>query len=130
MQMRVSAKFAIERWDESHFDKRNHVPKVTRAVVDKQYAGDIDGSSTTEWLMVYAEDGSAKFVGLERISGFVGGREGSLVLQHVGMFEAGAAKGVLDIVEGAGSGELRTASGTGEFVADPSGSVTLDLSLD
>ena len=103
---------------------------MTRAVVTKQYAGDIDGTSTTQWLMAYAEDGPATFVGLERVSGSVGGVEGTLVLQHVGSYQDGAAKGRLDIVEGAGSGGLESAAGSGEFVADPSGSVILSLTVD
>ncbi len=130
MKVQVSAKFQIEDWNESLFDDRNDAPKVTRALVTKQYAGDIEGTSTTEWLMAYGEDGSAGFVGLERISGSVNGRVGSLVLRHVGSYEGGAAKGSLEVLTGAGSGELQGASGNGEFLADPSGSVTLNLTVD
>jgi hypothetical protein len=130
MQTHVSATFEVTGWDETPFDGGEDLPKVTRAVVTKQYGGDIDGTSTTQWLMAYAEDGSATFVGLERISGAVGGVEGTLVVQHVGSYQDGAAKGTLDVVDGTGSGGLRTAAGSGEFVADPSGSVTLSLTVD
>ena len=37
--------------------------------------------------MAYEPDKSARFVGIERIRGTIGGRHGSLVLQHVGTFE-------------------------------------------
>ena len=37
------------------FDERSDDSKVTRAVVVKQYQGDIKGTSTTEWLMAYAQ---------------------------------------------------------------------------
>lgn len=66
MEAHLEAKLDVEKWDESPFDDRNGVPKLTRAVVIRRYSGDIAGSSTTEWLMAHAEDGSAKFVGLER----------------------------------------------------------------
>src|SRR5271166_4812824 len=99
-------------------------------MVTKEYRGDIEGTSTTEWLMAYAEDGSATFVGLERITGSVGGETGTVVLQHVGSYEDGAARGALDVIEGASSGALRAARGEGRFLADPLGSVTLNLTLD
>ena len=129
MEADLAAKFDVVKWEESPFDDRNGVPRVTRASVTKRYSGDIEGSSTTEWLMAYAEDGSARFVGLERISGTVEGREGSLVLQHVGSYEDGAARGDLDVIEGGGSGALQSVAGNGQFLADPGGSVKLNLTF-
>ncbi len=130
MHARQTAKFDVEKWDESPFDNQSDAPKLTRARVTKQYTGDIEGSSTTEWLMAYLDDGSAQFVGLERISGSINGREGTLVLRHVGSFKDGAAKGDLDVIDGGGSGALQTAAGDGHFLADPGGSVKLDLTFD
>jgi hypothetical protein len=130
MHERLGAKFDVEKWDESPFDDQSDAPKLTRALVTKKYTGDIEGSSTTEWLMAYLDDGSAQFVGLERISGSINGREGTLVLRHVGSFKDGAAKGDLDVIDGGGSGALRTAAGDGQFLADPGGSVKLDLTFD
>jgi hypothetical protein len=129
MPIQLSATFEVESWDENPFDDLE-TPKLTRAVVSKTYAGDIDGSSTTEWLMAYAEDGDATFVGLERITGEIDGRSGTLVLRHVGSYADGAAKADLTVVEGANSGELQAASGEGTFLADPAGSVSLALSFD
>ena len=115
MKVHLVAKFDVEKWDESPFDDRIDVPKVTRALVIKRYSGDIEGSSTTEWLMAYGEDGSARFVGLERISGSVTGREGSLVLQHVGSYEGGVAKGDLEVLQGGCSGALQSRGATVNF---------------
>jgi hypothetical protein len=127
MPTHISATFDVKSWDESSFDEEDQGPKVTRAVVEKEYAGEIDGTSTTQWLMAYADDGSATIVGLERLRGSVGGRQGSLVLQHIGTYGDGVAKGELAVVEGGGSGELVSTSGGGSFLADPAGSVQLDL---
>ena len=127
MAFRVSAKFEVTSWEESPFDDQANLPKLTRALVAGDYSGDIDGSSTTEWLMAYAEDGSASFVGLERIRGRINGKAGTLVVEHVGSYEDGVARARLTVVEGAGSGDLTSVSGDGEFLADPSGSVTLSL---
>jgi hypothetical protein len=105
------------------------VSKVTCAKVSKKYSGDITGESFTEWLMAYGDDGTATFVGLERISGHVNGKNGSLVVQHVGSFEDGAAKADLRVLEGSGSDELVGATGKGDFLADPKGKVNLKLTF-
>jgi hypothetical protein len=127
MISQVSSVFEIEGWDEQPFDEGPGNAKLTRASVAKQYAGDVEGASVTEWLMAYQPDGSAVFVGLERIKGTVGGRLGSLVLQHVGRFEDGAAKAELTILSG--TDELHGAKGSGALVADPSGRITLSVEL-
>ena len=48
--------------------------KLTEALVSKRYEGDIKGTSTTKWLMAYAPDKSALFVGIEHITGTIGGK--------------------------------------------------------
>jgi uncharacterized protein DUF3224 len=56
-------------------------------------------------------------------------RERTLVLQHVGSFEGAAATADLAVVEGSGSGDLASATGAGDFTADPAARVRLDLTL-
>jgi hypothetical protein len=63
--------------------------------------------------MMYRSDGSASFVGLERVVGRLNGKSGSFVLQRIGTFEAGQAKESYSIVSGSGTGELRTLRGEG-----------------
>ena len=123
----ITSTFEIKGWDEQPFDEAVGVAKLTRATVTKEYSGDVEGSSTTEWLMAYHPDKTAAFVGLERIKGTVAGKRGSLVLQHVGTFEDGAAKADLTIVSG--TDERKGANGGGALVADPDGRVTLTLDL-
>ena len=130
MPDQLSATFEVKSWDETPVDDQVNLPKLTRAVVAKVYSGDIDGSSTTEWLMAYAEDGSASFVGLERITGQFGGKTGTLVLRHLGSYADGAAKAALAVVEGANSGDLTSVKGDGDFLANPNGSVSLRLIFD
>ncbi len=58
----------------------------------KTYTGDIEGEGQVEYLMMYRSDGSATFVGLERVVGRIGGKTGTFVLQRTGIFESGQAK--------------------------------------
>ena len=66
MTSEVRASFEIKGWDERPFDEGLGVAKLTKASVAKEYAGDVEGSSATEWLMAYNPDESADFVGIER----------------------------------------------------------------
>ncbi len=125
MTVHIEARFEIANWDESPFDDGVGVSKLTEALVTKKYSGEVDGTSTTKWLMAYASDKTATYVGIERIKGTVGGKRGSLVLLHDGVFADGAATATLRVVSG--TDELSDAAGTGKFRADPAGSITLDL---
>jgi hypothetical protein len=129
MHTEITASFDITAWDEHQFDRRARAGKLTRAKVTKVYKGDIDGESITEWLMAYSNDGSASFVGVERIRGTIAGRQGTIVVQHVGDYKDGAAKADLTVIGGAGSEDLSTAAGRGDFLADPGGRVRLELSF-
>jgi hypothetical protein len=125
MSRHLEARFEIAGWDETPFDDGDEVSKLTEALVAKKYSGDVEGTSTTKWLMAYAPDKTATYIGIERIKGTVGGKRGSLVLLHDGSFQDGVATATLRVVSG--TDELTAASGSGKFRADPAGSVSLDL---
>jgi hypothetical protein len=125
--MDLTATFDVQGWDEAPFDGSADTAKLTQADVTKRYQGDITGTSVTKWVMAYADEDHATFVGIERITGTIGGRDGTLVLRHVGTFSDGRATADLSVIEGAGTGDLAETAGTGELVADPGGKVTLRL---
>ena len=106
-------RFAIKGWDEKPYNEVADLPRLTRASVTKTYSGDIVGEGQVEYLMMYRGDGSATFVGLERVVGQVDGKTGSFVLQRTGVFEDGQAKESYSVVPGSGTGELRSFSGEG-----------------
>jgi hypothetical protein len=123
----IRAQFSIDRWDEIPFDDVIGGAKLTHANVTKAYKGGIEGTSLTQWLMVYEEDGTAGFVGMERIVGTLDDKQGSLVLQHDGEYNGAKATGELIVVSG--TNELNGVTGKGSFLADPAGSVTLELNF-
>jgi Protein of unknown function (DUF3224) len=125
MSRHIEATFEIASWDETPFEDSDENAKLTEALVKKKYDGDIKGTSTTKWLLAYAPDKSALYVGIERITGTIGGRDGSLVLLHDGAYRDGVASADLRIASG--TEELNNAAGTGKFRADPAGSLTLDV---
>src|SRR5258706_4949348 len=113
MKQTATARFAIKSWDEKPYSEGQDLPKLTRASVTKTFTGDIAGEGHVESLMMYRSDGSATFVGLERVVGEVAGKAGSFVLQRTGVFENGVAKESFSVIPGSGTGELRDLRGEG-----------------
>ncbi len=81
--------------------------------VTKAFTGDIEAEGSVEYLMMYRGDGSATFVGLERVVGRIDGKSGTFVLQRSGVFEGGLAKESYSVVPGSATGELRGLQGEG-----------------
>ena len=110
----ANSRFAIKSWDEKPYSEGPDLPKLTRAAVTKTFTGDLAGEGHVEYLMMYRGDGSATFIGLERVAGHLAGRAGSFVLQRTGTFESGVAKESYVVIAGSGTGELRGLRGQGE----------------
>ena len=124
--------FELQSWDENAYLELEGDAKLTRASVVQKFTGDLDGDGSVVWLMCYADDGTARFVGLQHFNGRVGGRSGSFVLETLGSFDGGEAKGTWSILPRSGTGELRGISGTGRFAAPhgPKASVELDYDFE
>jgi uncharacterized protein DUF3224 len=121
------AEFAVESWNEETFKELDGDAKLTRASVTGSLTGDIVGSSETEWLMVYGQDGTARYVGLQRIDGALGGKEGSFVVESNGDFDGGEAKGTWSVIAGSGTGDLVGLTGEGTFAAPLGEKATIGL---
>jgi hypothetical protein len=109
----ANARFAITKWDEKPYSEGQDRPRLTRASVTKTYTGDIEGEGQVEYLMMYRSDGSATFVGLERVVGRIGGKTGTFVLQRTGVFEGGQAKESYSVIPGSATGDLQQLRGDG-----------------
>ena len=121
MSTQAKGTFDLKSWDEQTWEGQSSkgVPgaKLTHARVTNAFHGDIEGEGTAQMLMVYQDDGSASYVGLERVIGRVGSRSGSFVWQSHGIFEDGAAKTTWSVVPGSGTGDLAGLRGKGGYIA-------------
>lgn len=115
MGEKLKATFTIDAWEEEALEKFDAGRKITHASVSKTYQGAIQGHGTLEYLMAYGDDGSASFVGMERVVGRLAGRSGSFVLRHSGRFEGGMATANLRVVPGSATGDLVGLRGKGKF---------------
>jgi hypothetical protein len=109
--------FQITGWDEKTTQEIEGSAKLSNAKVTQTYSGAIEGTSSIEYLMSYTVQGTASFVGLERVCGTVNGKTGTFVLQHAGSFSEGKARSVWSVVPGVGTGELAALRGNGSYVA-------------
>jgi hypothetical protein len=129
MPSSLKGTFTIDNWDENPALEAESGSKVTRADVVRSFDGDVEGVGTVEWLMAYDDDGSAVFVGLERVVGKLAGKSGTFVLQHVGRFDGQKAQADLVVVSGSGTGDLAGVRGSGSFEAGlgPEGERNINL---
>ena len=121
---KATGSFEVASWDEETYEEVGD-GKLTRASVTQTFTGDVDGEGAVQWLMSYREDGTAHFVGLQRIRGTIGGRT-------IGDFDGKVASGTWSVVPGGGSADLQQLRGTGSFEAPmgPKASFELDYELE
>ena len=84
-----------------------------RMSIDKHFSGDLVGTSTGEMLAAgSAVKGSAGYVAMERVTGTLGARSGSFVLQHTGTMNRGVPTLRVTVVPDSGTDGLQGLSGS------------------
>jgi hypothetical protein len=111
---KATGTFTVGGWDEAPYDEAEGGPKLARAAIVYAYAGDLEAEGRDTILLTYYDDGgSASYVGHERVTGRLGERDGSFVVEIDGTYGDGVARGSWRIVEGSGRGELAGITGEG-----------------
>jgi hypothetical protein len=128
----ITGTFELASWDEQTVQELEGERKLTRAVVTQTFTGDLQGAGAVEWLMCYSEDGTARFVGMQRVEGAVDDRSGSVVLETTGEFDGSTAMGTWVVIPGSATGGLAGISGEGRFEAPhgPTATYTMDVEFD
>lgn len=90
-----------------------------RMSIDKQYRGDLTATGEGEMLSIMsATAGSGAYVALEHVTGTLGGRSGTFVLQHSATMTRGAPQLSLTVVPDSGTGELAGLTGSMQIIID------------
>lgn len=131
MSDRVEGTFETTSWDEQECERLAGEAKVTRATFTQAFAGGIEADTVSDTVMAYRQDGTADFVGLLRVSGRLGDRMGTFVLQNAGTFDGQQVQAATAVVPGTGTGELAGLSGSGTFAAPmgTTGTYTLEYTV-
>ncbi|HEU5050508.1 MAG TPA: DUF3224 domain-containing protein [Gemmatimonadales bacterium] len=86
---------------------------IGRMAIAKTFHGDLTGTSVGEMLASMSPvQGSAGYVAFEQVTGTLGGKTGSFVLQHSGSMNRGAQSLTIAVVPDSGTGELVGLAGT------------------
>jgi hypothetical protein len=115
---RATAVITVRQYEPKVYHQPDEGPALSRIHVEETFEGDISGGGVVEFLQAAHADGSASFVGMERVTGAVGGREGTFLLQDRGTVEDNVVSGEWFVVPGSGTGGLSGLRGTGGFRAD------------
>jgi hypothetical protein len=120
--------FEVRPGDETPIDEPGDGLRVTHATGTQRFSGDIEGDGSIDWLMCYLPTKTARYVGLQRITGTIGGRRGSVILEATGDHDGTGSASTWSVIEGTGTGDLAGIRGTGGFEAK--GGTTVSYRLD
>lgn len=123
--------FVIDDWAGTPVDSPEGHPMST-AIVRKAFSGDIVGASVAHLVLAQTPvEGSAAYVGLERLDVRIDGRSGTFLLLHDAVSVKGKAVGTWTIVPDSGTGELAGITGTADIqnTADNTGDPVHGFSL-
>lgn len=111
MSTRASGTFEVKVTPQTPGDKSSGTA-IGRMSIDKQFLGDLKGTSKGEMLAVGTDvKGSAGYVAMEQVNGTLNGRTGAFTLQHSGTMTRGAPLLSVTVVPDSGTGELKGLSG-------------------
>ena len=130
MSTHITGTFKYTSWDENPYEELESGRRLTRASVAQDLSGDIEGEGSAEWLMCYGADKTATFVGLQRLSGRIGERSGSFVVESHGTFDGELARGRWTVVPGSGTDDLHGIQGDGTWEAPHGPEATFELDYD
>ncbi len=115
---RANAIITVHTYEPAPYESPPDGPALVRIHVAERFSGDIEADGVTEFLQAARPDGSASFVGIERVTGTIAGRRGTFLLQDAGTVEGSVVDGDWFVVPGSGTGELTGLRGEGGFRAN------------
>lgn len=115
---RATGVITVRTYEPVAYEEPAEGPVLTRIHVEESFSGDIAGEGVVEFLQSSGADGSASFVGIERVTAAIAGRQGTFLLQDSGTVEGQLVSGTWFVVPGSGTGELTGLRGDGGFTAN------------
>jgi hypothetical protein len=118
VRSRANAVITVRTYEPVAYDEPAEGPALARIHVEESFSGDIAGDGVVEFLQAGRADGSASFVGIERVTATIGGRSGTFLLQDAGTVKGNIVSGDWFVIQGSGTGELDGLRGEGGFRAN------------
>ncbi|HWC37533.1 MAG TPA: DUF3224 domain-containing protein [Acidimicrobiales bacterium] len=130
MPTHLEGVFEVTSWNEEPVGGLEGTAKVTAAGIGQRFSGGIEADTKWDMVMTYRDDGTADFVGYQRLDGRIGDKSGTFVLQGIGEFDGTEARTRLQVVPGCSTGDLSGLRGTGLAVAPRGSTGTYSLDYD
>ena len=113
MTKHASGTFEVKVAPQKPDDPQAEKAKFGRLSLDKQFHGDLDGTSQGEMLAAGPDaQGSGAYVALERVNGTLQGHSGAFVLQHMGTMNRGVPHLSVTVVPDSGTEGLTGIAGS------------------
>lgn len=118
----------MKTYEPKPYQEKEDGPALVEIHVTETFSGDIEGDGVVRFLQAVRDDGSASFVGIERITGQIGDRKGSFLLQDAGTLVGNTVEGEWFVIPRSGTDGLEGLRGEGGFTAQvgEGASITLD----
>jgi hypothetical protein len=100
---------------------------ISRMTLDKQFHGDLEGTSQGQMLATGSAKGSGAYVAIERITGTLQGHAGSFTLQHSGTMNRGAPQLTITVVPDSGTEQLAGIEGKMNIIIAADGKHSYDF---
>jgi len=105
--------FQVEMKPQSETGAEDGNSNLGRMSLDKVFRGDLEAAGKGEMLTARTQtQGSAAYVAIERVTGTLNGRRGSVVFQHSAAMNRGAQSQAITVVPDSGTGELAGIAGS------------------
>jgi hypothetical protein len=111
---RATGTFDVKLTPQPSTDTPGEGSPLGRLTIDKQFHGDLEGTSKGEMLTAGSPTvkSSAGYVAVERVTGKLHGKKGTFALQHTGVMTRGEGSLTITVVPDSGTGELTGLTGS------------------
>lgn len=97
------------------FHELEGAPTLSHYVQKDVFHGAIEGEGVMQCVFIQHVDGGGEYMGLQRVTGRLGDRQGTFVLRHQGTFQGTNTSGTWSVVPGSATGGLTGLKGEGGF---------------
>ena len=130
MKNHAKAGFKNTSHDQAAYGESTDSPPLFRVSLQREFEGDLVGSSTAELLTCQISQERFSYVGTDRFTGKLRDRSGSFVFQHGGKHENGSLQPFGYIVPGSATGELQGLFGEVKISVTATGEHSVELDYD